>query len=86
MYSLMTFKPLSPDETKRCQQNWNDAAKQPRKAPVAPSSAGAGAGSLRALIAAGAAQPVRFVPFGGIAQEKGMTLDAIVANRKHFKR
>jgi hypothetical protein len=87
MYSLMTFKPLTPHESSRTLSTWNDAPKQPRK--KLPENATAAAGSaptLQQLIAAGAAQPVRFVPYGGIAQERGMTLDAIIANRKHFKR
>jgi hypothetical protein len=87
MYSLMTFKPLTHAESSRTLSTWNDAPKQLRK--KIPENAAAAAGSaptLQELIAAGAAQPVRFVPYGGIAQERGMTLDAIIANRKHFKR
>lgn len=84
MYALMTFKPLANEEAGRCQHSWTDAAVQPRKKCVAPKAGGAG--SWQALLAAGPAQPVRFVPRGGLAQERGMTLDAIIANRKHFKR
>lgn len=88
MYALMTYKPLTPDGTGRCHQGaWNDAPHQPRKKAVAnAAAAAAGAHSLQQLLAAQAPQPMRFVPYGGIAQEQGMTLDAIVANRKHFKR
>jgi len=86
MYALMTFKPLSTNETGRLQQTWNDAPRQPRKKPIADAAAAGGVNSLQQLLAAQQAQPVRFVPYGGIAQERGMTLDAIIANRKHFKR
>jgi hypothetical protein len=85
MYSLMTFKPMSSDETGRIQSAWNDSARQPRK-KAAMSASGLGAQSLQELLASAPPAPARFVPFGGLAQERGMTLDAIVANRKHFKR
>lgn len=87
MYSLMTFKPMSPDESGRCQSTWNDAPKQPRKKAPSAGNSSLGAQSLQQLLASAPPAPARFVPYGGLAQEKGMTLDAIIANRKQcFKR
>lgn len=87
-YSCMTFKPLTGSEEQRWQQSWNDGAHQPRKKGVAAASAAAAAAAARGpglqqLIAAQPALPVRRVPCaGGIAQEVGMSLDTIVANRR----
>lgn len=94
MYSLMTFKPLTPDESMKTKSTWNDAPLQPRKKAAAATAGAAGAsgaqqqqagsGVRQLLVSAGAEVPMRFVPYGGLAQERGMTLDAIVANRKQF--
>lgn len=93
MYSLMTFKPLTPDESMKIQSTWNDTPKQPRKKAAVATAGSAASGAqqqqagsgVRQLLASAAAEvPMRFVPYGGLAQERGMTLDVIVANRKQF--
>jgi hypothetical protein len=43
-----------------------------------------GDGSPAEMLSWQPARTARYVPFGGLAQEQGMTLDAIVANRNQF--
>ncbi|KAF8065832.1 hypothetical protein HT031_002892 [Scenedesmus sp. PABB004] len=79
VFSLLTFQQLSPGEADRCGRTWDDAAHPARKAAVP--GAAAAAGSARSMLASQPARETRCVPFGGIAQERGRTVDTIVASR-----
>eukprot|EP00878_Enallax_costatus_P026513 GHUV01028455.1.p1 GENE.GHUV01028455.1~~GHUV01028455.1.p1 ORF type:complete len:398 (+),score=120.36 GHUV01028455.1:1175-2368(+) len=83
MYKLMTYQPLSEGESSRYQQAWNDAAQQPKKKPIAGAAAAA---SDSKQLEWRPNKAMRYVPYGGIAQEAGMTLDTIVTNRNQFDR
>lgn len=79
IYSVMTYQPLTEYEQQRYQHAWNDAAAQHKK-KLLPTAAAAGS----SLAKQQQGQPpgsIRYIPYGGIAQEKGMTMDTIVANR-----
>ena len=67
----------------RYQQAWNDAATQPKKKPIAGAAAAA---SDSKQLEWRPNKAMRYVPYGGIAQEAGMTLDTIITNRNQFER
>eukprot|EP00775_Hariotina_reticulata_P013435 gene13435-13563_t len=77
MYSVMTFKPLNQFEQQRYQHAWNDAQVQPKRRVVP----GAGPPCAQQQADCQPGRQMRYVPFGGLAQEKGMTLNTIVLNR-----
>jgi hypothetical protein len=90
-YALLTFKDLGgsggsgggsggAEDAARWRSAWNDAAHQPRRrAPAAGGSGRAAAPGEPGLLDFAPNRAARFVPFGGLAQEKGMSLDAVAA-------
>jgi hypothetical protein len=63
----------------RYQHAWNDAAAQHKK-KLLPTAAAAGA-SLTKQQQGQPSSSVRYIPYGGVAQEKGMTVDTMTAQR-----
>lgn len=69
--------------TCRYQHAWNDASTQPKKKPTLGAAATA---SDSKQLEWQPNKAMRYVPYGGIAQEAGMTMDTMITNRNQFER
>lgn len=65
----------------RYQHAWNDAPAQPKKKPVPNATAATVDSASRQQLDWQPDRTMRYVPYGGIAQEKGMTLNSIMMYR-----
>jgi hypothetical protein len=73
-----------PQQQRRRREDlaWNDATRQPRRRPPPPAPPGARPPGAPGLLDWAPNRAARFVPYGGLAQERGMNLDDVAAIRR----